>query len=295
MPAGGDPPSCRGLAQVCGVDASDDCCARARVPGGAFHRGAAAAAPATVSALQLDLYEVSVGRFRRFVDAVVGGWRPTPGAGLHAHLAGGRIAGEPGWEVAWSARLRATASAWSEALACSPSATWTASPDVREPFPVSCVTWIEAQAFCIWDGGFLPSQAEWAFAAAGGDEQRPYPWGASPPDPTRAVFACAGDGSAPGVCSLSDVLRVGSRGPAGAGRWGHADLAGGMREWVLDAAVEDLPVPCVDCAELGPGPARASEGGSWADPASSLASTARGSASPDARSDAQGLRCARVP
>jgi formylglycine-generating enzyme required for sulfatase activity len=35
----------------------------------------------------------------------------------------------------------------------------------------------EAYAFCIFDGGFLPTETEWEYAAAGGSEQRDYPWG----------------------------------------------------------------------------------------------------------------------
>src|SRR6185503_5212427 len=100
---------------------------------------------------------------------------------------------------------------------------------------MNCVSWFEAFAFCAWDGGRLPTETEWNYAAAGGNEQRVYPWGANI-DLTKASYDCAGDGSGTGTpnCMFSDMLPVGSRSPQGDGKWGQADLAGNVWEWTLD-------------------------------------------------------------
>jgi formylglycine-generating enzyme required for sulfatase activity len=61
----------------------------------------------------------------------------------------------------------------------------------------------ETYAFCIWDGGFLPSEAEYTYAAAGGTEHRQYPWGADAPGKTNqhAIYGCNyPDGAGSGNC-----------------------------------------------------------------------------------------------
>src|SRR6201999_4137350 len=90
--------------------------------------------------------------------------------------------------------------AWDTNLTCDPTAsTWTGGDDSR---PMNCVTWFESYAFCIWDGGFLPSEAEWEYASSGGKDYRLYPWGNTDPGLQNqyAIYGCDfPDGGQPGV------------------------------------------------------------------------------------------------
>lgn len=303
-------PSCTGLATTCGANQSDSCCSSLVVTGGDFYRGTDTSYPATISDFRLDKYEVTVGRFRLFVTAVVGGVLPSAGSGKHTHLRGGLgLVGttgedESGWNAAWNAggttyRLftgAGTKDDWDESLRCSSDfSTWTPSADLNEALPINCLNWYQAAAFCIWDGGFLPSEAEWEFAAAGGGAERIYPWGSPEPDVDRAVFACTADGSEVDDCAFSDILAVGSK-PDGDGFFGHSDLGGSLWDWTLDWYVAPYATPgCDDCTNTTEATERVARGGSWATGPESLTAVRRTWRAPADGSEYYGVRCARAP
>ena len=282
----------------------ESCCTSPEVPCGTYLRSYDGVTfkdthhPATVSGFRLDKYEISVGRFRGFVGAVVAGWLPTRASGKHARLNRGKglsaTSGgyEPGWDETWNAQLPTTSDAWTAVLTCGgEGASWTAMVGANERRPVECLSWYAAYAFCIWDGGFLPSEAEWNYAAAGGASpggQRAYPW-SDPPmstsiDCAHAVF-CGGPDD------------VGTDSPLGDGAFGQADLAGNLWEWTLDIHMphELYFDPCDNCVDLRSGPSRSIRGGTFVNPANQLLTSVRHFHLPEDPIPLIGARCARSP
>ena len=272
--------------------------------------------PASVSGFRLDKYLVTVGRFRQFVAAWSGGYYPSSSSGIHTYLNGGQglvnsgatssdggTEYESGWNTSWNSYVAPTNT---NLTSCSPYSTWTDSAGSQESLPIDCVNWYESYAFCIWDGGFLPSEAEWEYAAAGGSQQREYPWGSTAPG-----TACPGTGcqyaiwncdypSGSGTCTgTTNIAPVGTT-TLGAGLWGQLDLAGQVWEWALDWHATYVS-PCTDCADLAASSVRVVRGGSFTSPTSYLSNLlppSRGSYGPTGRGDAgngNGFRCARAP
>jgi formylglycine-generating enzyme required for sulfatase activity len=298
---------------VCGPLGTSDCCATGFVPGNApgaslpddtFYRlydaspdaYNEASYPAEVSDFRLDLYEVTVGRFRTFVDAGFGTLARPPAAG-----AGGRsyIAGV-GWDPAWDASLPATTADLRAALKCNSALqTWTDAPGANEGLPINCVSWYVANAFCTWDGGFLPTDVEWNYAAMGGAQHRTYPWSDPPSamllDPTYTSYEGQYDGF-PGA-GFTDLVPAGLQ-SKGDGYWGHADLAGNVSEWTFDwwSYPGEFQFACTDCVRLtNLYDNRTVRGGSFAANSGYVRSVVRINSGPLSHDVSIGLRCARLP
>jgi formylglycine-generating enzyme len=243
--------------------------------------------PVTVSSYGLDRFEVTVGRFRSFVDSWDYAGLPA-GAGGNEHLAGA------GWQRAWNASLPKSRGALEEDLACGAGSTWTHARGDGENRPINCVTWYEAFAFCVWDGRRLPTEAEWEIAAANGIEVDVFPWGTAEPTPALAVYDCATD-AVPCTDPPGLPAAVGSH-PGGANRLGHADLAGNVTEWVLDTYAPYITPTPPNYADVTDG-FRAWRGGDFADIADYLRTTARNLSTPGSGGQASnaGFRCASAP
>lgn len=298
----------------CGATESESCCRSYEVPGGVFDRFNNPAYPAKVSRFELDAYEITVGRFRSYLVATGSNLRayaPAPGAGAHPKIPGS------GWRAEWDAMLPASMpevdamfescsaggdpadygartffsagiDAVVKSLSTDPEVLAANTKEALDQKPLNCTPWFVLYAFCIWDGGRLPTVAEWLFAAEGGGEQRRFPWG-NPFAPAElapwndapqyyAPLPIFESGKDYGALRLWDpsvganvwgeayhhtwgtpyrvngdnaahIMPVGRK-PAGNARWKHADMAGNLHEWTMDEGGAAKPGACDDCANV---------------------------------------------
>ena len=176
-------------------------------------------------AFAIDDYEVTVGRFRAWVSTGM----PLPEAG--APLDPGPYRSVMIWDATWGQWATDTAFVDGGGMGCSPgpsalAPTYSRNTALVDAFPVSCINWFQAVAFCAFEGKRLPTETEWRIVAQGEGQYLTYPWGNSPdPDCSYATMDPDGGCEFPvPVGSASDGVALG----------GVYDLAGSLSEIFWD-------------------------------------------------------------
>ncbi len=147
----------------------------------------------------------------------------------------------------------------------------------RADHPINCVTWYQAEAYCVWRGARLPTQGEWTWFATNGHATT-QPWGDAPVSCDVAILDDGGAG-----CGRNGTWPVCSR-PAGNTRGGHCDLVGSVWEWTASGSDTSGQYP--DC-----GFDRAYLGGSWFMDAARVGAEARHEDAPLISLYHLGFRC----
>lgn len=222
----------------------------------------------TVDGFLIDVTPVTNGQFRAFVEAtghvtlaeVAPDARDYPGAPPSMLKAGSLVFSPPGhpvdlrdWRQWWSFRVRAN---WRKPRGPGSS--------IRgmDDHPVVHVAYRDAEAFAVWAGKALPTEAEWEFAARGGLDGAEYAWG-SDFEPRGRPMAKTWQGEFP----FQNLAADGFEGTAPVGsfpanRYGLHDMIGNVWEWTADpwAARHAPGAPKACCVPIDPRGGRGAAG-----------------------------------
>ena len=171
-------------------------------------------------------------------------------------------------------------------------------PGAGDRHPVVYVSSAEAVKFCQWLATRdrrkyrLPSEAEWEYAARGGDGRK-YPWGSQEGRGDLANFADRNTSFAWSDRAIDDGFAesspVGSF-PIGASPCGAEDMAGNVWEWCGDFLESYRGAPKTNPRGAKNGAKRIYRGGSWKSRFHSLRATTRGANVPNYACNDLGFR-----
>ncbi len=176
-----------------------------------------------------------------------------------------------------------------------------------EKWPMTLVSWFGANAYSLWANGrdwtnyqdqdenrpscFLPSEAQWEYAARGARFQR-YPWGNTAPSPAHMVFGLHRKSVTyrAATLPLADVNEQMGMSP-----FGLHHMAGNVWQWCsdwYDDSFYSKPEACeANPVNRVPARVRSERGGSWIGPAKLCRSSYRRGRPPSARGRCLGFRC----
>ena len=232
----------------------------------------------------LGKYDVTVGQFRRFVKET--GYRT--------------LAERQGWGWVYDDTkkhwVKKSGASWKN----------TGNEDVDD-YPVVLVCHADAEAFCDWleskDGRryYLPTEAEWEFAARGGKEGERFPWGNEYPDGKKANVADRRSPVPWADRTIEDgYARVSPVGAFEPNRFWLYDMVGNV--WQLCSDYYDPKAyegraskETLDPAGPRTAKKRVVRGGNWAFGAGIARNAFRFGIEPDLCTDMSGFRVAAVP
>jgi formylglycine-generating enzyme required for sulfatase activity len=167
-----------------------------------------------------------------------------------------------------------------------------------EAVPIVDATWDDAQAYCGWAGGRLPTEAEWEYAARAGTTTSRYgeldeiAWYADNSGVQRF------DSAKVDKAKYAKQLNKNGNGPHPVGQkrangFGLYDILGNVWEWLSDWYDENYYQNSPSQDPKGPanGKLRVLRGGSWGDGPSDVRVSERSTGNPNGKYVSVGFRC----
>ncbi len=161
----------------------------------------------------------------------------------------------------------------------------------RDDHPVNCVYVWDAEAYCAWLGGRLPSESEWEYAARSLGKDNEYPWGSAAP---TCDYAVMNDTDTTDGCDLGHTWPVCSK-PLGNTEQGLCDMAGNVEEWLADCFYADYVGAPTDGSAwiVGDCEDQVLRGGCYKSSTNTTRTRARGYNPSYGRGEIIGFRCAK--